>query len=160
MEIFGQPETQSEESDLRHLAHAIGSGVSYFVTRDKEILDKSSDIDSAFNVSVLRPVELILQLDQIRNQSNYYPSRLGGTRIQIARVESSEIEDLSKHFLKQSMGEKKRIFNRKLDAYWHPPIRSRPERFSYLNTQHRWLSMTRATLTCWKFRSCECFLGL
>jgi len=80
-----------DDSDLRQVARAIASGADVFVTRDEEIVSRLSDeVHSRFNLSILRPSELIVRLDELLREKEYQPARLSGTHWTSSRMTNSD----------------------------------------------------------------------
>lgn len=109
--------TESDASDLRQLARAIGSTikVSFFATRDKRLLEEIEEgVYKEFGLIIIHPIDLILRLDELRRETDYQPVRLAGTNIERKRVQSGEQDSLITLFLNYAQGEKKVDFQRKL----------------------------------------------
>ena len=96
--VFPSFTSQSGESDLRHLAHAIASDIRFFVTRDKKILRKSNHLFSKFGVLVLRPASLIIHFDELINGSSYQPEKLEGSYLISTRVGRECISEIENCF--------------------------------------------------------------
>lgn len=92
------PLNERDRSDIRHLAYTIVAGVRYFVTRDEGILAKGPDVLSKYDVHVLTPVELVLNLDAIERELEYQPLRLGASSVSINRLSPPQIEDAVEAF--------------------------------------------------------------
>lgn len=82
-----------DNSDFSHLARAIQANAKFFVTRDGAILDKGNELYQQFGISVIRPVDLIIEIDSLYREQEYQPARLAGTLCEIAKVQSGQ-EDL------------------------------------------------------------------
>lgn len=102
------PENPSEQdrSDFTHLAKAITTGADFFVTRDDAILERSNDLYVEFGISILRPADLIIELDALYREREYQPARLAGTLYEINRVQSKSENLLVNKFQNQLAGEK------------------------------------------------------
>lgn len=111
-QFFPQNMSWNDEADLRHLAWAIAAEVPFFVTRDTDLLSRSDDIYNAFGVSILRPSDLIVHLDELRRETEYQPARLGGTLMELRRIQSKEQSNLGTLFRQESQGETRSDFNR------------------------------------------------
>lgn len=86
-------ETVQDESDRRHLAHAIAGGMDVFVTRDEGILAHADQMEDEHNVSVVRPAKLILRLDELTRTREYQPVRVAGTRYRRQKLDSGQVAD-------------------------------------------------------------------
>ena len=106
--------TRSGRSDIRHLAKAIAGEALYFITRDQALLNHSDNIYERFQISVLRPCELILQLDSIERGYEYQPARLSGSQYQLRRIKSGELGVIVDNFLSRAKGERARDFQKML----------------------------------------------
>ena len=114
--IMGKAKNKREESDLRHLAHTAAAGAEFFITRDAQMLGFSKEIKSETGVTVMRPVDLVIEIDQVRNIASYQPVRLSGSVLQISKIgrqQRGQIEDI---FVNRSLGEKKPAFRQKLSS--------------------------------------------
>jgi len=112
--------TESDASDLRQLARAIGSTikVSFFVTRDVRLLEEiEEEIYREFGLIIIHPIDLILRLDELRRETDYQPIRLAGTSLERKRVQSGEQDSLIALFLNYAQGESKADFRRKLRQF-------------------------------------------
>lgn len=74
-----------DESDRRHLAHAVAKGAPYFITRDGVMLEFADILRQHVNISVLRPIDFLLRLHAVSSQE-YEPIRLVGTSVKRGRV--------------------------------------------------------------------------
>jgi len=108
--IFGQPTSRRKDSDLRHIARTAASGRHFFLTRDEELLRQAVAIETQLGVKVMRPASLIVDLDEIRNESSYRPARLGGSQIHHQRVSSDSIGQILDAFTEEHQGESKSSF--------------------------------------------------
>jgi predicted nucleic acid-binding protein len=109
--------TDNDIYKLRHLARAIASHASFFITHDTEILNKESLIYEKFKISIIRPSDFIIRLDELRKEVEYQPVRLAGTQIakQIAKLE--QIDLLTDAFLSKITGEEVNDFQQSLRSY-------------------------------------------
>lgn len=108
--------SQSGRSDIRHLAKAIAGEALYFITRDHNLLNYSDDVFDKFQISVLRPCELVLQLDHIERGYEYQPARLSGSRYKLRRIRSGEFAAYVDKFVCSAKGERARDFQNHLAA--------------------------------------------
>ena len=109
------PKTESDRSDIRHLARAIGSNALYFITRDRGILKHSEALYERFQISVLRPYDIIIKLDQVEKGHEYQPARLSGTQYKLRLVKVDELDAIAQQFVCRTKNERTRDF-RKLIA--------------------------------------------
>ena len=121
--IMGTAKNERQASDLRHLAHTAAADVEFFVTRDEGILRFQKEIESETDVTPIRPLDLVTEIDQIRNIASYQPVRLRGSTFQIGKIGRGQRAELENVFVNRILGEKKTEFRRKLSVILSP----RPE---------------------------------
>lgn len=110
LSIFPNFKSESERSDIRHLAKAIAGDALYFITKDRELLRHSDEIYEKCQISVLRPSQALLELDQIERGHEYQPARLSGSQYQLRRINSSDLAEIVPNFLCQAKHERARDF--------------------------------------------------
>ena len=103
-------ETENHISDRKQLAECKASNISYFITIDEELIANRDGIFDNINVSILRPSEFILEIDELKNRRLYEPIRLQGARYESRRIGSSELLTAIDSFLDKEAGEKKSEF--------------------------------------------------
>lgn len=86
--VLPPPESPSDESDRRQLAHAAAENASFFVTRDRDLLNHSDAIKALLGVVVLRPADLVIHLHEWGSKEQYAPARLVGTIVKRRRPKS------------------------------------------------------------------------
>jgi len=106
--------SDNDESDFRQLAQTIATGIQIFVTRDDKLLKRSDEFYKKFGVAILRPSELITQLDELRRETEYQPVRLAGTELTGRLVQKKDQDVLVRFFQHESLGERKTHFNRQI----------------------------------------------
>ena len=79
--------SDSQRSDIRHLALVAASEVRMFVTRDQGLLKKAAGIAAAVNVEVLSPGELIVRLREYA-EGDAAPEHVSGLQLRWSRLES------------------------------------------------------------------------
>jgi len=99
--------TDRDKSDFAHLAKAISAHAEFFVTRDDAVLNSGDKLYDEFSISVLRPSDLIIEIDSLSRKREYQPARLAGTLYEISKVQSKQESLLIKTFQNQSDGEKR-----------------------------------------------------
>lgn len=92
------------------MAECKASNISYFITIDEELIANRDSIFDNINVSILRPSEFILEIDELKNRRLYEPIRLQGARYESRRIGSSELLPTIDSFLNKESGEKKSEF--------------------------------------------------
>jgi len=114
--ILGKTDKDRESSDLRHLAHAAASGVEFFITRDSHILELQDAIEATIGVTPMRPTDLLIEIEQVRNKASYQPARLRGSTLRIGKVVRNQRKLLENTFVNTALGEKKNSFQRRLSG--------------------------------------------
>lgn len=114
--LFPEGLTPSDESDILQVAHAIAGGAVFFVTRDGLLTESeiAEAIHSKFGLSIVRPCNIIVHLDELVRTAEYQPVRLAGSRIEINRVQSNEYATLVDSFHLSAQGERKSAFRQRL----------------------------------------------
>lgn len=88
-----------DESDLRQVAWAVADpDVAVFLTRDENLLSLASKIYDATGLSLMRPVDLILRVDEISRFEEYRNMRVAGTNIRKRRLLEGEPDKLARLF--------------------------------------------------------------
>ncbi|XGV94916.1 MAG: GNAT family N-acetyltransferase [Leptolyngbya sp. BL-A-14] len=118
---FPEQMTANDASDFRHLARAIASNAQFFITRDGGILEKEDAIYEEFNISTLRPSDLIVRLDELRREADYQPVRLAGTSIERRLVQAGQQNLLIQSFLLYENRETKVEFQQRIRDYISHP---------------------------------------
>ena len=121
--IMGPPKTERQSSNLRHLAHAAAADVEFFVTQEPEILRFQRKLEAVAGLTAMRPGDLVIELDQVRNTASYQPVRLRGTSLEVAKVTRQKREELEDIFVNRTLGEQKAEFRRRFSAI----LPSRPD---------------------------------
>lgn len=120
--LFPEKSSQSDLSDLRHLAKTIAYGARYFVTWDKDMLGIGDNLFEVYGLRVLTPTDLIIRLDELRREDEYQPARVAGTyTISQRRVASGKEDQLAKHFVCHTESEKKSSFLKRLRGLLQKP---------------------------------------
>ena len=114
-------------SDLNHLASAAAANKPLFVTRDGRLLDHADEIEAELGLSVLRPVELILHLDDLHGSAGPEPVWLSGSKLEVVSVRDYDEDALSEAFYSTGRGEKKGAFLRHIRLFLTAPNRFQTE---------------------------------
>ena len=94
------------------------------MTWNSQILECQKEIESAIGVTPMRPTDLIVEIEQIRNSASYQPVRLRGSTLQIQKVERHRRNKLEGIFVNSDLGETKVAFRQRLSAVSeiHPEV--------------------------------------
>lgn len=120
-DYFSQKGISVNDSDLRYLARTIASDVYILVTRDSQLLNIADDIYTRFRLSIIRPIDLIVQLEELRINPEYQPIRLAGTSLKQKRVQNGQETILNDYFQSDKQGEDKAEFQQKLRRFFAEP---------------------------------------
>lgn len=93
-------------SDVRHLAAASLSGATVIATRDEGFIDWSAKITGTTGVRVMRPSDVVVQLDELARVQEYRPAQLEGTQYALTPVRPRSDADLLP-FMHDNKGERK-----------------------------------------------------
>ena len=111
--------TQSQQSDVRHLAMAAASDVKTFLTQDQPLLNRADEILKVAGIQVLSPTALIIRFHELSNRSSYVPERISG-RLSWKRITHGALRDLTLDpFL--DVGERKGLFREWLEFFLSRP---------------------------------------
>ena len=83
--------TESQRSDVNHLAKVASSEIGFFVTRDQRLLNKADEIEGLVGVQVLSPTALILRLNELSGSHTDEPSRVSGLNLRWRQMSSEEL---------------------------------------------------------------------
>jgi predicted nucleic acid-binding protein/ribosomal protein S18 acetylase RimI-like enzyme len=104
-------DNENDESDRNQLAACIISEISYFITLDKELLQKGNDLENKFGIRIFTPQEFVLEIDQLISKEVYAPRMLDGVVFHtVAKVKNFELNNYIDLFLMKSKAEKKVVF--------------------------------------------------
>ena len=81
----------NELSDIMHLAKTSASEIDVFVTRDRLLLNKATQIDEAVNVRVLSPTGLIVKLRELSETQPNVPDLVSGLGLSWRHLASEEL---------------------------------------------------------------------
>lgn len=98
--------------DQRHLCRAVGSGATYFLTRDDDVLEGAARIASEFGLAVLRPEDLLDRLDRQRRQDRYEPAALQGTALIDEPLPAEQADEFVHALINSGSGEKAYMLRR------------------------------------------------
>jgi len=119
--FFPEHMTPRDESDLRQLARTLAAGLQFFITRDGPLLSRADAIYENFGVSIIRPSDLIVRFDELRQESEYQPVRLAGTLSETKLLNKSDDPLIINTFLSTSQGENKESFKTRLFRFLANP---------------------------------------
>lgn len=112
-----------DESDINHLAWVAASDTAVFVTRDERLLEHANQIYDIAAVAVVRPAQLITDLEEFRGEARAQPIRLSGTLLRLGTINSYDEAALVEGFYDTGAGERKHHFLRLLRSFCAAPDR-------------------------------------
>ncbi|MFV0267369.1 MAG: GNAT family N-acetyltransferase [Draconibacterium sp.] len=115
LQIYLKGTSTNDVSDRKQLAECIAAGIEYFITGDKNIHTVKDIIENTYNVLILTPTEFLLEIDQLKNSSEYYPIRLAGAVHTTKKVDKKELNQLADIFLCKSEGELKNELQERIE---------------------------------------------
>ena len=96
-------------SDVRHLAAAWLSGTTVIATRDEAFINWSATVADTTGVRVMRPSDVVIQLDELARAQEYRPAQLEYTQYALTAVRSRPEADVLP-FMHDSKGERKAAY--------------------------------------------------
>jgi len=109
-ELFPIKKTEQNHSDFRHLAKTLAAGILIFVTRDGPLLKIGDILYKNFGISVVRPSDIVLNINDLTMETIYQPARLDRTDFEVRPVRAGEVENLTNLFQATALEEKKGEF--------------------------------------------------
>ncbi len=106
--------------DLKLLAASIVSGSDFFVTKDKKLHQLSEKVHRKYGIKVVKPIQLILELDQHNNDHLYEPLHLGDQKLKIVKASSNHFTEIIKNFHDHSTDGKRVKFDQKVSQLLLP----------------------------------------
>jgi GNAT superfamily N-acetyltransferase len=100
----------NNQSDLRHLAYTIAAGKAFFVTLDRRLLARRGKLGSAFQVTVLRPAELILHLERSTTADKHRPVSIADKELRLTTTSATDTDAILATFLATDLGERRTEF--------------------------------------------------
>jgi len=114
--------TISDESDLRELAYSVCAGASAFLTYDPELLAlDDQQLYAQFGLSILRPAEFIVRLDEVIRENEYQPGRVLGSNLEGRRIRAKDTELLVTEFQRDRLGERRGSLRDRLSTLMSTP---------------------------------------
>ena len=112
--------TNSQISDIRHLAKTAASDSNTFVTRDGTLLSHAKEIRELLNVSVLSPTQLIITAHELSEKDKSDSNRISGTQVSWRYLTSSDLSRFpTASFVEPS--DRHGPFREKLDTFLAQP---------------------------------------
>jgi predicted nucleic acid-binding protein len=107
IDILGEPGTnESKKSDRNQLAKAAAGEADVFVTRDRQLLGKATEIEHQLGLKVMTPAELSSTLDEAERAQVFQPARLAGTNLIERAMRAEDVDVIIQTFQASLAGEK------------------------------------------------------
>ena len=87
--------TDSQKSDVLHLAKTAASDVRVFVTRDGALLRRSREIQELTGIRVVSPTQIIVECHETTESEAYVPAYVSGQDFAWSRISSEDIAQIS-----------------------------------------------------------------
>ncbi len=117
--LIGAGQTPQDQSDRKHLAHAIAENVTAFITRDEFLLDSSDQIYEQFGITLRRPSKFVVDADMLLNQGRYDRHDLTAVGIALTRMSNPDSISALGDFRRGT--EKEKVLKSQLRAYVSHP---------------------------------------
>lgn len=79
-------------NDICHLSESIVGGADVFVTRDDWVYSLKKDIYERYGLGIVYPAELVIQIDELIDESLYSPTQLAGSKLSLRKMKSVDLE--------------------------------------------------------------------
>lgn len=99
-----------DRSDIRQIAWAIAGNATSFITRDDYLLGKYDEVYRNTGLAIVRPSQLIVQVDALIREGQYQRDRLAGTSLHYGRDQDHDEDELAATFQDADRGERKTDF--------------------------------------------------
>ena len=119
--FLSQKNISKSEINFHHLVRAIVSDSHIFVTKDSRLLSIANEIYEIFKLSVIRPENLIVQLNEFTRNPKYQPTRLSGSSLEQVTIKKGEEETITNYFYCPEQNETKAQFQQKLRRFLTNP---------------------------------------
>jgi GNAT superfamily N-acetyltransferase/predicted nucleic acid-binding protein len=110
--------------DHCHLARAIDTGADYLLTRDERLLRARTGVEAEFGIQIIRPDQMIAELDRARRRGLYEPAALQGTELLESRMAATADREFADALLNSGAHERAPEFKARLRAGLSDPDRS------------------------------------
>lgn len=111
------------DGDHRHIAYAVSGGADYLITRDGALLRARKAIAAEVGIEVVRPEQLIADLDRARRHGLYEPVALQGTELTESRLPGNGQDEFTRALLNHGAGERAADFRTLLRESLADPTR-------------------------------------
>jgi ribosomal protein S18 acetylase RimI-like enzyme/predicted nucleic acid-binding protein len=125
--IISRSSTPRNNSDLTHIANAVAAKARYFITQDVAILDEAEVVFEKYGLMVRRPVDLIVDIDELKNNNKYIESRFIEHKVLYSSMKAGDIINLANDFVYNKGHEKINDLRSKLRLFVSSPEQYKSE---------------------------------
>ncbi|GGG35768.1 GNAT family N-acetyltransferase [Hymenobacter glacieicola] len=121
--IIKRTDTERNKSDLIHLANTIAAKARYFITQDVAVIEQGEILFDKYGLLVRRPVDLIVDIDELKNNNKYVEARFVEHKTSFAPIKSKDITLIAQDFIYNEGREKLNELRAKIRAFVSSPER-------------------------------------
>jgi ribosomal protein S18 acetylase RimI-like enzyme len=88
------PHTVEEKRDLEHVADAVAADLNVFITDDEALRQKFSFVEDRYGLRILRPVDVVVHIDELVHAESYRPVELQNTAYALRLIGSGHCDDV------------------------------------------------------------------
>ena len=125
--LIKRSESDNNNSDLTHLANAIAAKARYFITQDVATIAQGEILFDKYGLLVRRPVDLVVDIDELKNNNKYVESRFVEHNTSFAFIKARDITSIAQSFLHHEGREKLNELRTKLRTFVANPERYHAE---------------------------------
>ncbi|HEX8429201.1 MAG TPA: GNAT family N-acetyltransferase [Hymenobacter sp.] len=125
--IIKRSESERNNSDLTHLANAIAAKARYFITQDVAVIEEGEVLFDKYGLLVRRPVDLVVDIDELKNNNKYVESRFVEHKTSFAPIKAENITLIAQAFVSHEGREKLNDLRAKLRTFVATPERYHAE---------------------------------
>jgi ribosomal protein S18 acetylase RimI-like enzyme/predicted nucleic acid-binding protein len=126
--LFHTLTCEQDESDFRHVIWALAVEADAFVTRDDSLLDRASGVFDACGLRIVRPADLIVDIDVLLRERDYQRSYIAGTLEISQQLIGGSDDSLIEKFL--APGERKNVLKATINRCLSEPQRFRCQKIT------------------------------
>jgi len=83
-------EPAADDGALQHVIQAVAGEAKFLVTRNDTLLRIADRVYPGFDLRIVRPCDLILELDELLKEVDYQPARLGGSHVSTSLTQGGQ----------------------------------------------------------------------
>lgn len=125
--LIPRSDSARNRSDLTHMANAIAAKARYFLTQDVAVIEQGEVLFDKYGLLVRRPVDLVVDIDELKNNNKYVESRFVEHKTAFAPIKARDITALTQDFIYHEGREKLNELRTKLRTCVASPERYQAE---------------------------------